>query len=79
MVFFVGESRILHLEEVGTGQLGTVATVVITSPVNGTVIERAHFTGHHLYCPEGSAFDVTASVACFVEELAFIALESAGT
>jgi hypothetical protein len=79
MVFFVGESRILHLEEVGTGQLGTVATVVITSLINGTVIERAHFVGHHLHRPECGALDIVASVACFVEELAFIAFESAGT
>jgi len=77
-VFLVGGGRILHLEEGCAGQLGTVAAVLIATFVHCAVVKRANLGWHHLHCPEGGAFDVAASGACFVIELAFIAFESAG-
>jgi len=52
---------------------------VITPLVHGTVIERTNLRRYHINGPEGGAFDATASGTCFIEELAFITFESAGT
>lgn len=78
LMLLVGGGRIFHLEEGSAGQLGTVSAIFIATLVHRTVVEGAYLCWHHLYCPEGGAFDVTASGAGFVVELAFITFESAG-
>jgi hypothetical protein len=78
LMFFVGDCRILHLQEGPARQLGTVATVFKAPLVYGAVVQRTYFGGHHFNGPECGAPDVATSGACFGIELAFITFESAG-
>ena len=77
-MLFIGGGRVFHLKEGGAGQFGAVSAVVISALVHRTVVQRTYFRRHHLNGPEGGAFDVAATGACFVVEFAFIAFESAG-
>ena len=78
-MLFVGGIGVFHLQEGGTGQLGTAAAVVIPSLVDSAVVEGTDLVGHHLHRPEGGALYVVATGAGGVEVFTFIAFETAGT